>query len=195
MSAAASSSGQKTRHTADLVVLVSYFFLHPSKYTKCTGYCRTFQFRPLQDFMLFVGDTLLHPNALIEWFQMSPRLSSPWKTRRTTSKVRPSLTSDQSARQPSQFEQAPTSSSSCENMDVTRPPQSVTTLPLRVSARSAPQTSSPSSGRSASKWAGSDLDSPQKTLAHTLSALAEPWPCTSQGSQTEPSLPSDGGAR
>ena len=110
------------------------------------------------------------------------------------SEVRPSLTSDRNTQQPAQFERASTSSSACKNMDETLPPKSATTLPLRVSVRSAPLISSPSSGRSASEWTRPDLDFPQKTLVLTLSALAEPCPCTSQGSQTGPSWPSGGGA-
>ena len=122
----------------------------------------------------------------------SLRSSSPWTTRRMPSGVRPSLTSDWSAQHPAQFERASKSSSASESMAVIRPPQSVTTLPLRVSARSAPPPSSPSLGRSASKWAQPYLDFPQKMSGHTLSALVEPWPCTARTSLTGPVWPLGG---
>ena len=66
------------------------------------------------------------------------RFSSPWTTRRIPSKVRPSLTSDRSARPPYQFKQGSTSSFASNSCTVIQPTQSATTLPLKVSAWSAP---------------------------------------------------------
>ena len=69
VSAANASSNQKTRHTADLVVLVFYFCLRSCEYTKCTGHLRTVQFYLLMDFVFFAGDNLLPPDAPIGWFE------------------------------------------------------------------------------------------------------------------------------
>ena len=66
-------------------------------------------------------------------FNILHRSSSFWITRRMTSEVKPSLTSDQSLHQPAQFGRASTSSSAYENVDVTPPPQSATILPTRGS--------------------------------------------------------------
>ena len=123
--------------------------------------------------IFLVDDILLPPTPQMSGFNMSPILSSPWETRRMPTEVRPYLTSDLSPCQPSQFEQGTTSSFAREKMDATLPPQSAATLPLRVSVWSAPQTSSPLLGRSASKWVWPDLDLPQKTSLCTLSDLAE----------------------
>ena len=102
---------------------------------------------------------------------------------------RPYLTSDRIPSQPVQFKWASTSSSAYKNMDNSLPPHSATILLLRGAAQSASQTSSLSSGLRPVKWAWLDLDSPQKTLGRTVSALSEPWPCTSWGSQIRPSWP------
>ena len=69
VSAANSASDQKTRHTADLVVLVFYFCLRSCEYLKCTSHGRTVQLRPLIDFLFFAGDTLLPQDAPIRWFE------------------------------------------------------------------------------------------------------------------------------
>ena len=69
VSAANSASDQKTRHTADLVVLRFYFCLRSCKYLKCTCHRRTVHFCPLMDFLFFAGDTLLPHDAPIRWFE------------------------------------------------------------------------------------------------------------------------------
>ena len=69
MSAANTSSDQKTRHISDLVVLGLYLCLISCNYTKCTGYCRTVKFRILVDSVFFSGDTLLPTNTPIRWFK------------------------------------------------------------------------------------------------------------------------------
>ena len=74
VSAAASSSNQKTQHTAYLVVLGLYFYLRSCKHNKYTGHCRTVQFRPLLEFVFFVGDTLLSPDAPIGSFQHATQI-------------------------------------------------------------------------------------------------------------------------
>ena len=68
VSAANSASNQKIRHTADLVILGFYFCLRSCEYLKCTVHCRTVQFRPLVDFVIFSGDTLLPKNSPIGYF-------------------------------------------------------------------------------------------------------------------------------
>ena len=128
-------------------------------------------------------------------FNMSLRSSSPWTTRRTPSEMRPSLTLYRIPHQLAQLNRSSTYSSACENTDATLPPQSTTNLPIKVSAWSESQTSSQSSGWSASEWERLESDSPQKTSEHTLSALEDPWPRTLQGSYTGPSWPPRGEAR
>ena len=66
---------QKTRHTADLVVLGFYFCLRSCKYLKCTGYRRIVQFRPLMDLVFFVRDILLPQDAPIGWFECVTQIS------------------------------------------------------------------------------------------------------------------------
>ena len=57
-----------------MVILGFYFYLRSCKYTKCTGHRRTVQFRPLMDFVFFVGDRLLPADALIEQFQHATQI-------------------------------------------------------------------------------------------------------------------------
>ena len=57
-----------------MVVLGFYFCLRSCKYTKCTGHHRTVQFRPLLDFVFFVGDALLPFNASIKRFQHAAQI-------------------------------------------------------------------------------------------------------------------------
>ena len=109
---------------------------------------------------------------------MPHKLYSPSTTRRIPSGVRLSPTSVLSPSQPAQSRQASTSSSACETRDVIHLP------PIMASTPSAHPTSLPSSGPSGCKWEQPNLDLPQKMLEHTLSALADTWPCTSPMSQT-----------
>ena len=89
-----------------------------------------------------------------------------------------SLTSNLSPHPRGLSDQASKYSSDCKNKDVLSPLLSVTIQPPKASAPSAPQASSPSSGRNASEWGQPDLASPQRILGHTLSDLADPWPYT-----------------
>ena len=68
VAAAAFLSNPQTCQVADLVTLGFYFCLRLDKYTKYTGHCRTVQFRPLMDFVFFVGERLLPADAPIEHF-------------------------------------------------------------------------------------------------------------------------------
>ena len=54
---------------ADLFILGFYLCLRSYEYTKYTAHCRTVQFCPLMYFVFFDGDTLLHPDASIGWFE------------------------------------------------------------------------------------------------------------------------------
>ena len=55
----------KTWYADKLVHIGFYFWLRSYKHTKYTGYPRTFQFRPLLDFIFFVGYRLLPDYAPI----------------------------------------------------------------------------------------------------------------------------------
>ena len=74
VSASTFSPDPKTRQVADLVTLVFYFCLRSCEYTKCTSHQRTVQFRPLMDFVFFVGDRLLPADAPIEHFQHTTQI-------------------------------------------------------------------------------------------------------------------------
>ena len=65
----ATSTNTKTRHFYDLVQLGFYFCLRLCEYTKCTGNFRTFQFRPLLDYVFFIGDRLHPVDAYNEYLQ------------------------------------------------------------------------------------------------------------------------------
>ena len=115
---------------------------------------------------------------------MQPILSLPWTIRRMQSEGNPSHTYDLIRHQPAWFEWASTSSYTCANLGACWSPLSVTTLtPTKGSALSVRWKSSRSSGSIPLGLAQPDLGSTQKTSDCTLSALAEPWPCTSMGSQ------------
>ena len=58
-----------TRHVTKLVQLGFYFCLRYCEFTKCTGHLQTVHFRPLLDFVFFVGDELLPADTSIEYFQ------------------------------------------------------------------------------------------------------------------------------
>ena len=69
MATATSSSDPKTLHVTDLVQLGFYLCLQSYKDTKFTGHCRKVQFRPLLEFIFFIGNYLLLTDALIKNFQ------------------------------------------------------------------------------------------------------------------------------
>ena len=60
---------KQPQQISNLVVSGFYFCLWSCDYTKCTGHLRANHFRPLLDFVLFVGDTLLPPDASIKQSQ------------------------------------------------------------------------------------------------------------------------------
>ena len=68
ISAAASSSDQTTRHIANLVVFRLYLCLRYCEYTNCTGYLNKVQIQLLLNFLFFVEDTILPPDASIKKF-------------------------------------------------------------------------------------------------------------------------------
>ena len=117
-------------------------------------------------------------------------------TRRMKFEENLSCNSNLSRQQPAQSEQASTSSSAYTNMGAQEPPLSETT-PTHTTGSSLlePWASSQSSGPRPLGSGHPDLGSPQKMSERTLSALAEPWPCTSPGSQIELSWPLDGADR
>ena len=136
------------------------------------------------DFLFFAGDTLLPQDALIGWFEHVTQIVLTLDNQKNAIRGETVSHFRSECQPPAQFEQGSTSSSASESMAVIQPPQSVTTLTLKVSARSAPPLSSPFSGQSANVCARPDSDSLQKMSEPTLSALAKPWPCTSQMSLT-----------
>ena len=66
VAAAATSSNPRAHHIAVLVTIGFLFCLWSCKYMKCIGHHRTVQFRPLMDFVFFVGDFLLPRDAPAE---------------------------------------------------------------------------------------------------------------------------------
>ena len=68
------SSNPKTYQVADLVALGFYFCFRSCEYTKCTGHRITAQFRPLTNFVFFVGDRLLLYDAPIEHFHHATQI-------------------------------------------------------------------------------------------------------------------------
>ena len=71
VAAATSSYDPKAHHIVNLVELGFYFCLRSCEYTKCTYHHQTVQFRPLLEFVLFVGDILLPVDALIKHFRQA----------------------------------------------------------------------------------------------------------------------------
>ena len=74
MAAGASTSGPKTLHISYVVQMGFYFCLRSCEYANCTGQHRTVQFRPLLEFVFFVGDQILPDNAPIDHFQYATHI-------------------------------------------------------------------------------------------------------------------------
>ena len=127
------------------------------------------------------------PMPSLSDYNTPTRSSSPWTTRKVPSEGILYLTYDRITQPPALSEQASTSSSDCKNRDAIPPLLLVTINPPNASAPSAPQALSLSSGRNAYEWGHPDSDFTRRMLGCTLSALVEPWPCTSPTSWIKPS--------
>ena len=74
VNAVTTSSDPRVHHITDLVTIGFYFFISSCEYTKCTSHRRTVQFRPVVDFMFFVGDFLLPGDAPAEHFRQATQI-------------------------------------------------------------------------------------------------------------------------
>ena len=144
-------------------------------------------YEPYWTLSSLLGIESSHPTPQLNIYSTPPRSFLPWTTRRMRYEGNLACTSNLSRQQPAWFEKVSTSSSVCANMVSGEPPPSSTVLPLRSSDWSVPQTSLWSSGPRQLGLEQLDSDFLQKTLEHSLSALAEPHPCTPRGSHIGPS--------
>ena len=74
MAVGAYTSDPKVHHIANMVQLGFYFCLESCEYTKFTGRRRTFQFRSLFDYVLFIGESLLPVDAPIDQFRQATQI-------------------------------------------------------------------------------------------------------------------------
>ena len=68
VTAAATPFDPRIHYIVDLITIGFYFCLRFCKYTKFNGHRQTVQFRPLMDFVFFVGDFLLPGDAPADHF-------------------------------------------------------------------------------------------------------------------------------
>ena len=139
MAAGAYTSDPKAHHITDLVQLGFYFCLRPCEYTKCTGHRQKVQFRTLLDLMFFTGDSIIPTGTPIEHFHQANQIVLILDNQKNPSEVKPSLTSNQTQRQPALSERASTSSFACKSKSTTPSPLSVSLPPLKGSTQLALQ--------------------------------------------------------